>query len=97
MPAAVRALTTSSAMKWLQRQLGVITSDVEFSGSSLAALAGQHAYPDASGAYVQAREGTLTCVRSATISYDLPRAATLWDETERLVGLRAGDEVVPRP
>ncbi|MFD4636949.1 SDR family NAD(P)-dependent oxidoreductase [Lentzea sp. NPDC058436] len=97
MPAPMRRLSTTSAMKWVSQRLGVTTSDVAFSGASLAALATENGYVDASGTYFQAHEGTLTAVRSAKVSYDLRRAAKLWEDTEELVGLRIrGEATQPR-
>jgi NAD(P)-dependent dehydrogenase (short-subunit alcohol dehydrogenase family) len=90
LPAPARRIATSPAMEWVSRRIGVTTSTLAFSGASLAGLAASDAYPGASGAYVQAHDGALTAVRSATITYDLRRAETLWNDTRRLVGLVDG-------
>lgn len=92
MPPPARRIATSAAMKWVSQRLGVTTSDVEFSGSSLAALAADPGYADVSGTYFQANDGTLSAVRSAQLSYDLPRAARLWNDSRQLVGLTADEE-----
>jgi NAD(P)-dependent dehydrogenase (short-subunit alcohol dehydrogenase family) len=95
MPAPVRALSTTRAMKWFSKRIGVTTSDVEFSGRSLADLAIDPAYADASGKYYQANDGTFSAVQSARVSYDETRAARLWDDSTKLVQLSA-DEGAPR-
>ncbi len=79
-------------MNWVSRRIGVTVSDVAFSGASLAALATGPQHADASGRYFQAREGHLSTVRSAKLSYDEPRAAKLWDDSRRLVHLTPDEE-----
>ncbi|MFJ6294056.1 SDR family NAD(P)-dependent oxidoreductase [Streptomyces griseoviridis] len=91
LPKPVRWLSNTAAMGWVSKRVGVTTSDVEFSGASLAALATDPGYAEASGTYFQAHDGTLSAVRSARLSYDERRAAQLWDDSKRLVRL-TGDE-----
>jgi hypothetical protein len=92
MPKPVQWAANSAAMKWISKRIGVTTSDVVFSGTSLAALAADPDYKDASGKYFQANDGTLSAVRSARLSYDEPRAAKLWDDTKQLVRLATDEE-----
>lgn len=92
LPTPVRWAANSAAMKWISKRIGVTTSDVAFSGASLASLAADPEYAAASGRYYQANRGTLSAVRSARLSYDEARAAKLWDDTTRLVGLAADEE-----
>ncbi|MBU2665717.1 SDR family NAD(P)-dependent oxidoreductase [Actinoplanes bogorensis] len=89
MPAPVRWIATSAAMKWVSQRLGVTTSDVAFSGAALAELAVDPAHADGSGKYFQANDGKLAAVRSSRISYDEQRAAKLWADSETLVHPRA--------
>jgi hypothetical protein len=81
-------------MKWVSKRIGVTTSDVVFSGASLAELTTDPDYAEASGKYFQASDGSLSAVRSARLSYDEPRAAKLWDDSKQLVHLTAVEEPV---
>lgn len=92
MPAPVRALSTTRAMAWVTKRIGVTVSDIPFSGASLAGLAVDPAYADASGTYYQANDGTFAAVRSARISYDQTRAAKLWNDSKQLVHLEVDEE-----
>lgn len=92
MPRPVQSVSTSRAMKWFSRRVGITVSDVAFSGASLAALAAGPEYADVSGSYFQAREGELSAIRSARVSYDERRAAKLWDDSRDLVHLTAAEE-----
>lgn len=92
MPKPVQWFSNTSVMKWTSKRIGIITSDVEFSGSSLAAIAADPEYAGHSGKYFQANDGTLSAVRSARISYDEQRAAKLWDDSRQLVRLTAEEE-----
>jgi NAD(P)-dependent dehydrogenase (short-subunit alcohol dehydrogenase family) len=92
MPAPVRALSRTRAMAWFSKRMGVTTSDAKFSGASLARLAIDPAYANASGRYYQANDGTLSAVKSAGVSYDEERAAKLWDDSKQLVHLSADEE-----
>jgi NAD(P)-dependent dehydrogenase (short-subunit alcohol dehydrogenase family) len=92
MPAPVRWVSTSAAMKWVSKRMGVTVSTVGFSGASLAAVAANPEYADVSGTYLQANDGTLAAVRSSRVSYDEKRAAKLWEDSERLVHLAANTE-----
>ncbi|MEW2574424.1 SDR family NAD(P)-dependent oxidoreductase [Streptomyces sp. NPDC047070] len=92
MPRPVQWVSNTTAMKWLSKRIGVITSDAEFSGASLAALATDPTYAQVSGTYFQAQEGTLSAVRSSCLSYDERRAAQLWDDSKHLVHLTDDEE-----
>ena len=94
MPKPVQRVATSTAMKWVSKRIGLTTSDVIFSGASLAALTADPDYAEASGKYFQANDGSLSAVRSARLSYDEPRAAKLWDDSKQLVHLTAVEEPV---
>lgn len=92
MPKPVQWLSGTSLMKWVTKRIGITTSDVEFSGASLAALATDPNYLDRSGEYFQAREGKLSAVRTAQLSYDKRRARKLWDDSKQLAHLTADEE-----
>jgi NAD(P)-dependent dehydrogenase (short-subunit alcohol dehydrogenase family) len=92
MPRPVQVLAASSPMKWLQKRMGITMSTADFSGASLAELAVDPRFADASGKYFQAKEGTLTAVPSAKLSYDEQRAAKLWEDSRRLVHLSTEEE-----
>ncbi|MQY24428.1 SDR family NAD(P)-dependent oxidoreductase [Nocardia macrotermitis] len=92
MPEPVRWLAAGTAMKWVSKRIGVTTSDMEFSGASLAAIAADPDYAGASGKYFQAKEGTLSAVRSARLSYDEPRATKLWNDSKQLIRLTTDQE-----
>ncbi|MET7683828.1 SDR family NAD(P)-dependent oxidoreductase [Streptomyces sp. NPDC005423] len=92
MPKPIQWFSKTSVMKWMSKRIGLITSDVEFSGASLAAIAADPAHANDSGKYFQANDGTLSAVRSSRISYDEQRAAKLWDDSKQLVHLTAEEE-----
>ncbi|MFD9697884.1 SDR family NAD(P)-dependent oxidoreductase [Lentzea sp. NPDC059081] len=90
MPAPVRRLMGSGALRWVMRRIGVTTSEVGFSGASLAALAVDAGY--ASGKYFQAKEGVLAERRSSRLSYEEALAGKLWEDSKVLVGLTVDEE-----
>ncbi|WP_336215825.1 SDR family NAD(P)-dependent oxidoreductase [Nonomuraea sp. LPB2021202275-12-8] len=92
MPKPVQWISGTPVMKGVSKRIGVITSDMEFSGASLAALATDPDYADRSGEYFQANDGNLSAVRSAQLSYDKRRARKLWDDSKQLVHLTANEE-----
>ncbi|MFD6287503.1 SDR family NAD(P)-dependent oxidoreductase [Streptomyces sp. NPDC060205] len=92
MPKPVQWASNTAAMKWVMRRIGATTSDAEFSGASLAALAADPDHANVSGTYFQAHDRTLSPVRSARLSYDERRAARLWDDSKRLVHLTDEEE-----
>lgn len=92
MPRPVQWVSTTAAFRWVSKRIGVTTSNVEFSGASLAALAADPDYAGVSGKYFQANDGVLSAVRSARLSYDERRAAKLWDDSKQLVRLTTDEE-----
>ena len=92
MPAPVRFMSRTSAMKWVMRRLGITTSTVAFSGASLADVAVAQQFAGSSGDYIQAQMGQLKSVRSSEISYDKPLASKLWEDSKQLVGLQPAEE-----
>lgn len=94
MPAPVRWVSASAAMRWFSKRIGVTVSTVGFSGASLAAVAIDARHADVTGKYLQANDGTLSAVRSATVSYDEQRAVKLWEASERLAHLVAEEKPV---
>ena len=87
LPKVVQRVAKSSLMDWVARRVGITTSTLSFSGAALADLALDPHYASGSGKYFQAHDGTLSEVRSSTVSYDERRALALWDDSRRLVGL----------
>ncbi|BCY09796.1 SDR family NAD(P)-dependent oxidoreductase [Actinoplanes sp. L3-i22] len=97
LPRPAQRLSASRAASLLMRRIGVTTSDVTFSGTSLADLAVAPQYTDVSGTYLQAKEEKLSTVRSSKLSYDEPRATKLWTDSRRLTHLTpAEDATRPR-
>lgn len=92
MPTAVQRLSRSALMRWGVRRIGVTTSTLAFSGAALADVAVDARHAAGSGGYFQAREGTLSQVRSSKVSYDEARALALWDDSRRLVRLLPDEE-----
>lgn len=85
MPRIVQWLATTALFSWVSKRIGGVVSDVAFSGASLAALATSPEYTGRTGEYFQANQGTLSSVRSATMTYDRPRAAKLWADSHTLI------------
>ena len=92
MPRPVQWLAKTALMKGMMQRMGVTTGSVGFSGASLARVAIDPAYADGSGKYFQSNAGRLTETRSSKMSYDEERARKLWDDSKRLVHLRADEE-----
>ena len=90
MPRAVQWLSNTRAMGWISKRMGVKTSTAEFSGASLADIAVDAHY--VTGSYFQANDGKLSKTKSSKTSYDERRALALWNDSKRLVGLRADEE-----
>ena len=91
-PGPVRWLVKSAFMKWFSKQIGITRGDLEFSGASLAKLALDPAFKDASGKYLQSNDFQLIERRSATVSYDEGLAEKLWNGTKQLVQLHPSEE-----
>ena len=94
MPKAVQVLAKTRLMKWIMKRAGVTQSTVGFSGASLAQMAVDPAYANASGKYFQSQDGALREKRSSKLSYDEPRALKLWNDSKMLVRLEANEESV---
>jgi len=88
MPAAVQWLSKTAFLNWVFKRRGITMGSLDFSGASLARLAADPEFADASGKYFQSKDGRLTETRSSTLSYDETRAANLWNQMEELAGLR---------
>jgi hypothetical protein len=68
--------------------MGVTMGSIAFSGASLAKISADPSFANASGKYFQSKNGSLIEARSSKVSYDEQRAAKLWADSERLVGLK---------
>jgi hypothetical protein len=67
-----------------------------FSGASLARLAADPSFADASGKYFQSNDGKLVETRSSALSYDEGRAEKLWKQMEALARLKPEETAGPR-
>ena len=92
MPAPVQLLSKTSLMKFIMKRIGVTQGSVSFSGASLAQIAVDPTYANASGKYLQSNDGALKETRSSKMSYDEHRAAKLWTDSRTLVRLQPGEE-----
>ena len=92
MPKPVQMLAKSSLMKWLMKRMGVTQGSVSFSGASLAQLATDPIYANASGKYLQSNAGSLTERQSSKMSYNQEKARRLWNDSKKLVQLQPGEE-----
>lgn len=92
MPAIVRWLAGSAFMKWVTKQIGVTQGDLHFSGASLAMLAADPSFAEASGKYFQSNDGRLVEACSSTMSYDEQLAWKLWNDSKQLAHLQPDEE-----
>ncbi|MBB5346224.1 SDR family NAD(P)-dependent oxidoreductase [Tunturibacter empetritectus] len=92
MPKPVQWLAKTALMKGLMKRIGVTQGSVSFSGASLAQIAVDPIYGDASGKYLQSNDGALNETRSSKMSYDEQRAAKLWNDSKTLVRLQPSEE-----
>jgi NAD(P)-dependent dehydrogenase (short-subunit alcohol dehydrogenase family) len=92
MPKPVQWLAKTSLMKALMKRMGVTQGSVSFSGASLAQIAADPIYANASGKYLQSNDGALNETRSSKMSYDERRAAKLWNDSKTLVRLQPSEE-----
>ena len=92
MPAPVRWLSGTALFQRFQRRLGITMGSAGFSGASLARLAADPDFAEASGKYLQSNDGHLIEARSSKMSYDEGRARRLWDDSKLLVHLRPDEE-----
>ncbi len=87
-------LARTRLVKWVTRQIGVTQGCLHFSGASLAKLAADPEYKNASGKYFQSNGGSLSERRSSKLSYDEGRAVQLWNDSTALVRLQHAEEAV---
>jgi NAD(P)-dependent dehydrogenase (short-subunit alcohol dehydrogenase family) len=92
MPKPVQWLAKTRLMKWIARRVGVTQGSLSFSGASLAMVASDPAYRNASGKYFQSNNGALSDTRSSKLSYDEQRALKLWNDSKTLVRLQPNEE-----
>ena len=90
-PAFAQWLIRTAFMKWFLKSVGVTMGSLPFSGKSLADIAVEPDFSEASGYYLQSRNGTLLKTQSSEVSYDEKLAAKLWQDSERLVALQASE------
>jgi len=91
-PAIVLWLSRTALLKWFLKTIGVTMGSIPFSGKSLAQIAVDPAFSQASGRYLQSRNGSLVEARSSKVSYDEQKAAKLWADSESLVGLQTSEK-----
>jgi NAD(P)-dependent dehydrogenase (short-subunit alcohol dehydrogenase family) len=91
MPKPVQWLAGSAFMHRVMKRSGITMGDVVFSGRSLAKVAVDPAYGNASGKYFQSNNGNLIERRSSKLSYDEQRAKKLWSDTRTLVHLQPNE------
>jgi NAD(P)-dependent dehydrogenase (short-subunit alcohol dehydrogenase family) len=93
-PKAVLWLARTRIMKRIAKRVGVTQGSLSFSGASLAQLAADPTYRNASGKYFQSNNGALSDTRSSKLSYDELRALKLWNDSRTLVRLQPNEESV---
>ncbi len=84
-------LSRTALMKWIFKRLGVTMGTLSFSGAALAKVASDPMYANASGKYIQSKNGTLIETRSSKVSYDTVKAGRLWKDSEQLANLEPGE------
>ena len=87
MPRPVQWVSTTAAIKWVSKRIGVTTSNVEFSGASLAALAADRTTPGSLASIPGERRGIL----SGAIGTALLRRAARGKTAGRLQAARPSD------
>jgi hypothetical protein len=81
-------------MKRIAKRVGITQGSISFSGASLAKVATDPAYSNASGKYFQSNDDALSDTRSSKLSYDEQRALKLWNDSKMLVRLQPNEESV---
>jgi len=94
MPKPVQRLAKTRFMKWITTRVGITQGSISFSGASLAKVATDPAFSNASGKYFQSNNDTLRDTRSSRLSYDEQRALKLWSDSKSLVRLQPYEESV---
>ena len=92
MPRPVQWLAKTAPMKFVMKRIGITQGSLGFSGASLARLAADPAYANASGKYFQSSGDRLIERRSSKMSYDEGRAGKLWNDSKQLARLQPGEE-----
>lgn len=92
MPKPVQWLAKTRLMRWIMKPVGITQGSISFSGASLAKLATDPVYGNASGKYFQSNNCVLTDKRSSKLSYDEQRALKLWNDSKMLVQLQPNEE-----
>jgi len=91
-PKIVQWLLRTSLMKWFFKRLGVTMGSLAFSGPALARVVADPSFAQASGKYIQSKDGSLLEARSSEVSYDEKRAGRLWIDSDELVHLRLEEQ-----
>ncbi len=91
-PGFVQWLLRTSLMKWFLKRLGVTMGSLAFSGPALARVVADPSFAQASGKYIQSKNGSILEARSSKMSYDEKRAAQLWTDSDELVHLRPEEQ-----
>ena len=91
-PKFVQWLVRTSLMKWFFQRIGVTMGSLAVSGPGLARVVADPAFSNASGKYIQSKNGSIEEARSSETSYDQKRAARLWTDSEQLVHLRMEEQ-----
>ena len=73
-PAFAATLMQKSLVKWLLRKLGVTMGSLSFSGDALARISVDPHFANATGHYLQSKNGSLVKARSSKVSYDESKA-----------------------
>jgi NAD(P)-dependent dehydrogenase (short-subunit alcohol dehydrogenase family) len=94
MPKPVQWLARTRFMKRITKRIGITQGSISFSGASLAGVATDPTYRNASGKYFQVNDNALTDTRSSKLSYDEQRALKLWNDSKSLVRLQPYEESV---
>jgi NAD(P)-dependent dehydrogenase (short-subunit alcohol dehydrogenase family) len=94
MPKPVQWLAKTRFMKRIAKRVGITQGSISFSGASLAKVATDPAYSNASGKYFQSNDDALSDTRSSKLSYDEQRALKLWNDSKMLVRLQPNEESV---
>lgn len=94
MPKPVAWLAETSFMRWVMKRNGITTSSADFSGESLAKITVDSAFANGSGKYFQTNNGQLNERSSSKLSYDKKRAAKLWEDTQKLIHIKADETIL---
>ncbi|WP_260741281.1 SDR family NAD(P)-dependent oxidoreductase [Tunturiibacter lichenicola] len=90
-PKPLQWLAKTRFMKWITKRVGITQGSIGFSGASLAKVAADPAYGNASGRYFQSNDDALRDTRSSKLSYDEQLALKLWNDSKTLVRLRPNE------